>query len=183
MSLTILSSENACSHGKADQLKGKVNAYWKSWFSRLGPSFTLIPAGKGCSTHAWAPAINQSLHSNGFTFSSFLSFMMFGSNRACKAAFEYLCCFLRRIFISDLWAIIFVGSLLIFFPVLRNDFVISDVTCVHIVQEYLRKENFKFTGTIAVPCTVNQVANIHSTVTVTLTCALPVIWCEMYLLG
>lgn len=43
--------------------------------------------------------------------------------------------------------------------------------------------SLKFTGIVLVPWTVNQVANIHSTLTETLTCALPVIWCEMYLLG
>lgn len=134
------------SHGKAGRLKGKVSAYWKSWFGRLGPSFTLIPAGKGCPTHAWAPAINQSLYLNGFTFSFFLSSrcLALGTNRACKAAFEYLCCLLMRIFIYDLWDIIFAGSLLIFkaVPFLRYSGITSvkrDVTCTHILQVYLWK--------------------------------------------
>lgn len=43
--------------------------------------------------------------------------------------------------------------------------------------------SLKFTGIVSVSCTVNQVANVHSTVTESLTCALLVIRCEMYLLG
>lgn len=43
--------------------------------------------------------------------------------------------------------------------------------------------SLKFTAIVSVPCSINQVANIHSIVTENLTCALPVIWCEMYLLG
>lgn len=43
--------------------------------------------------------------------------------------------------------------------------------------------SLKFTGIVSVTRTVNHVANIHFIVIETLTCALPVIWCEMYLLG